>query len=136
MRRALVPLLGALLVAGCAGGTPSADLFAVERTGRIPGGELRMVVSDGGGVTCNGRPGSRMTDQQLLDARDIARDLETPAKDGLRLRPAGQSILQYRVHTGDGTLSFADDSRGKPAVLDRLAFFVRRLAKERCGLKR
>ena len=135
MRRALA-LLGALLVAGCAGGTPSADLFAVERTGRVPDGKLRMIVSDGGGVTCNGRAGSRMTDQQLLDARDIARDLETPVKDGLRLKPAGQSVLQYRVHTGDGTLSFADDSRGKPPVLDRLAFFVHQLAEQRCGLKR
>jgi hypothetical protein len=134
MRRAVVLL--ALLVAGCAGGTPSADLFAVDRTGRVPDGKLRLIVSDGGGVTCNGRAGSRMTDQQLLDARDIARDLETPAKDGLRLRPAGQSILQYRVHTGDGTLSFADDSRGKPPVLNRLVLFVRQLAKQRCGLKR
>jgi hypothetical protein len=135
VRRAIVCLL-ALLVAGCAGGTPSADLFAVDRSGRVPDGALRLIVSDGGGVTCNGRAGSRMTDQQLLDARDIARDLETPAKDGLRLRAAGQSILQYRVHTGDGTLSFADDSRGKPPVLNRLVLFVRRLAKQRCGLKR
>lgn len=135
MRPVLV-LLAALLLAGCASGTPSADLFAVERTGRVPDGQLRLVVSDGGGVTCNGRAGSRMSDEQLLTARDIARDLEPPSTRGLRLRPAGASILQYRVHSAEGTLSFADDSRGKPPVLNRLVLFVRQVAKQRCGLRR
>jgi hypothetical protein len=134
--RLAVALAATLALAGCAGGTPSADLFAVERTGRVPDADLRLIVSDGGAVTCNGRAGSRLTDEELLEARDIERDLEDPARQGLRLRPAGASILQYRVHNGEGTLSFADDSRGKPAVLDRLAFFVRRVAKQRCGLKR
>jgi len=31
---------------------------------------------------------------------------------------------------------FADNSRGKPPVLDRLVFYVRKLAKERCRLAR
>ena len=135
MRRALVPVI-ALLLAGCAGGTPSADLFAVERTGKVPDGKLRLVVSDGGGITCNGRAGSEMTSAQLLTARDIARDLSPPSKRGLRLKPAGNSILQYRVHSADGTLSFADDSRGKPQVLNRLVLFVRQVAQQHCGLQR
>jgi len=42
----------ALAAAGC--GTPSHDLFAVERAGSIPGAKLRMIVSDGGTVTCDG----------------------------------------------------------------------------------
>jgi hypothetical protein len=135
MHRAVLAILaGAVLVGGC--GTPSADLFAVERTGKVPDGRLKVIISDGGGVTCDGRAGSRLTDQQLLDAREIERDLEPPSRRGLRLRPAGASVLQYRVHTSEGTLSFADDSRGKPAVLNRLVLFVRQVAQQRCGRRR
>jgi hypothetical protein len=133
MRIAAV-LIAAAVVAGC--GTPSADLFAVERTGRVPDGRLKLVIGDGGGVTCDGRAGTRLTDQELLDARALQRELEPPARRGLRLRPAGGSVLQYRVHTSEGTLSFADDSHAKPAVLDRLVFFVRRVAQQRCGRAR
>ena len=131
---ALVPIV--LLLAGCASGTPSADLFAVQRTGKVPDGRLNLIVSDGGGITCDGRPGSEMTSAQLLTARDIARDLSPPSKRGLRLKPAGDSILQYRVHSADGTLSFADNSAGKPHVLDRLVLFVRQVAQQHCGLQR
>jgi hypothetical protein len=124
----------AVLLAGC--GTPSADLFAVERTGKVPDGKVRMIVDDGGGVTCDGKAGSDMSSAQLLTARDIERDLEPPSKAGLRLRPAGDTVLQYVVHTSKGTLSFADDSHGKPAVLNRLMLFVRQLAQQHCGLAR
>jgi hypothetical protein len=134
VRPVAIAVLACALLAAC--GTPSADLFAVERTGRVPDGRLSLVIGDGGGVTCDGRGGRRLTDQELLDARTLARELQPPVRRGLRLRPAGASVLQYRVHTGDGTLSVADDSRRKPAVLDRLAFFVRRVAQQRCGRQR
>jgi hypothetical protein len=134
VRAALALAAAAVLLAGC--GTPSADLFAVERSGKVPDGKVRMIVDDGGGVTCNGRAGSDMTSAQLLQARNIERDLEPPSKAGLRLEPAGDTVLQYVVHTSKGTLSFADDSRRKPAVLNRLMFFVRQLAQQHCGLAR
>jgi hypothetical protein len=131
----LLALVAALvLLAGC--GTPSADLFAVERTGRVPDGRVKLIIGDGGGVTCDGRAGSPLSSEQLLEARGIERDLEVPSKRGLRLRPAGATILQYRVHTSEGTLSFADDSHGKPPVLNRLVLFVRQVAQQRCGLRR
>jgi hypothetical protein len=136
VRLALV-LITTVLLAGCGpSGTPSADLFAVQRTGRVPDGTLNLIVGDGGGVTCDGRAGSELTSAQLLEARDLARDLAPPSKRGLRLRPQGDTILQYRVHTADGTLSFADNSAGKPQVLNRLVLFVRQVAKQRCGLQR
>ncbi|HEY3018547.1 MAG TPA: hypothetical protein VGJ32_00050 [Solirubrobacteraceae bacterium] len=124
----------ALLAAGC--GSPSADLFAVERAGSIPGARLRLVVNDAGTVRCDDRPAVKLTEAELLDARDLQRDLEDPAGRDLRLAPGPGSVLRYRVRTPDGTVSFADDSRGKPAVLDRLAFYVRRLARQRCGRPR
>ncbi len=137
-RRAIAVVVLAAGLAGAAAGCggESADLFAVDRAGEVPGARLRMVVNDGGTVRCNDAKAVRMPDELLLDARAIQRDLEEPAVEGLRLTPGPQSVLRYDVHTPDGQVRFADDSRGRPPVLDRLAYFVRRAAKEVCGLAR
>jgi hypothetical protein len=121
-------------LAGC--GAQSSDLFAVERAGSIPGARLSLVVNDGGTVRCDGRRPVAMSDSELLDARNLQRDLETPAGKALRLPARSGSILRYRVRTPDGTVAFADDSPAKPAVLNRLAFFVREIAQARCGRSR
>jgi hypothetical protein len=132
--RTLIALFVLAGLAAC--GTQSADLFAVDRAGSIPGARLSLVVSDGGTVRCDGRAPVDISDRELLDARDLQRDLETPAKDALRL-PAGRgSVLQYRVRTPDGSVAFADDSPRKPAALDRLMLFVRQIAQARCGRSR
>ena len=131
---AAAALAAALLAAAC--GSPSPDLFAVDRSGTIPGARLRLVINDAGTVRCDDRRAVELSGGELLDARDLQRDLEAPAARALRLAPGRGSVLRYRVRTPDGTVSFADDSAGKPAVLDRLAFYVRRMAQERCGRAR
>ena len=131
---AAAALAAAVLFAAC--GSPSPDLFAVDRAGSIPGARLRLVVNDAGTVRCDDRPAVKLSGGELLDARDLQRDLEAPAARELRLAPGRGSVLRYRVRTPDGAVSFADDSAAKPAVLDRLAFYVRRVARERCGRSR
>jgi hypothetical protein len=121
-------------VAGC-GGSGGGDLLAVDRAGDVPGAKLRIVVEDPGLVHCNGSAGKRMPDQLLLDARQLQRDLVDPAKADLDLPAGPQSVLNYDVHTSDGQVRFADDSRG-PAVLDRAAYFTRQVAQQVCKLPR
>jgi hypothetical protein len=77
-----------------------------------------------------------LSDTELLDARQLQRDLQVPAEHRLRLKPGSGSVMQYRVISGDGTVDFADDSPHKPPVLDRLAFYVHQLAQARCGRSR
>jgi hypothetical protein len=132
--RRLAPLLALLALAGC--GSESADLFAVDRSGDLPGAQLRMVVNDGGTVSCNGEQGVALGPEELLEARELQDDLVTPAERGLALDPGPKSLLRYRVTTPDGVVRFADTSERRPPALDRLAFFVRRVARERCGLQR
>ena len=121
-------------LAGCGG--QSSDLFAVDRAGSIPGARLRLVVSDGGTVRCDGGRPVAISDSELLDARNLQRDLEAPAARALRLPARPGSVLRYRVRTPDGTVAFADDSPAKPAVLNRLAFFVREISRARCRRRR
>ena len=141
---------GAVLAAGLAAaalaacGTPSADLFVVERSGAIPGARLELRVTDGGQVACNGSELRDITSDQLIDAREIVRDLDGgdededvgPADRNLRLATGPGSVLSYRVRAEQGTVRWSDTSAGQPAVLRRLAAYTRTIAKSACRLAR
>ncbi|MCW3013777.1 MAG: hypothetical protein JWO02_869 [Solirubrobacterales bacterium] len=138
----------ALLLAAC--GTPSADLFVVQRTGSIPGARLTLRVQDGGEVTCNGKGGGMMTSDQLIDAREIVRELGGGAVDrqndvtsnsgpldrNLQLPPGPSSILRYALRAEEGRVAFSDTSPRQPKVFFRVAKLVRDLARDVCGLPR
>ncbi|UTI66473.1 hypothetical protein NBH00_09735 [Paraconexibacter antarcticus] len=138
----------ALVLSAC--GTPSADLMVVERTGTIPGAKLTLRLQDGGEVTCNGKGGKMMPSHQLIDAREVLRELEGGAVDRqndvtsssgpldrhLTLPPGPRSILRYRVRAEEGTVAFSDDSAKQPAAFFKLAVLVRGIAKGVCGLPR
>lgn len=146
MRRAIV--LVAVVLGGCAGGTPSADLFVVNRTGSLPGATLELHVSDGGYVSCNGGPQRQISSEQLLDARSILHELrgddekgrdegqDGPIDEGLRLPPRPNSILRYELRGEDGRVAFSDTSAGQPQVFYEIAKFTRDMAKGVCGLPR
>ena len=134
MRRALAGLAAVLLVGGC--GAPSADLFEVVRSGKDRNANVRLLVSDDGTVRCNRREPVPLGAERLLTARELARDLETQAALGLELpRPRG-SILSYRVRLEDGTIAFADRSRGLPPAFNRVAAFTADVAERVCKLNR
>jgi hypothetical protein len=127
--------LGCLLAVGCGGGPP-ADLFVVTRSGDVPGARLELRITDDGRVSCNRGALVDVTSTQLLDAREIARDLVEPAEHSLRLRTGPGSVLRYRARVEDGTVSWSDSSLRQPAVLFRLAKLTRDVAKGPCNLAR
>lgn len=136
MRRGVAAL--AVVVAGLAGGcgTPSADLFVVNRSGSIPGAELKLLVSDGGTVRCNDGDERELGDERLLEARELARGLDPYAKRDLTLPPGPNAVLTYRVLLEEGTVRFSDTSRGQPPAFRRLAAFTRDVAINVCRLPR
>jgi hypothetical protein len=133
VRRALVALLAVATLAGC-GSTPP-DLFEVKRTGEGTNARLDMVVNDGGAVTCNGRD-HPLDAKRLLQARQLARDLEKQAQLGLELPPGPGSVLAYRVRLESGTVAFADTSRDLPTVFTRVELFTRDVSEDVCAIKR
>jgi hypothetical protein len=120
--------------AGCGG--QSADLFAVQRTGTVPGAKLTLVVNDGGAVRCGQASSARLTSGLLLEARQMQRDLAVPAQRRVSLPPGPNAVLTYVVDTPDGTVRFSDSSPRIGPVFQRLAFLVRRLAQGPCHLSR
>jgi hypothetical protein len=127
-------LLAALAFAGCGG--EARDLFLVMRSGDVPGARLSLRITDDGRASCNRRPLVEITSDQLIAARESARDLEDPVKAGLRLAPGPQSVFSYRVRTEDGTAAWSDDSKRQPPVLFKLAKLTRDVAKGPCHLAR
>ena len=129
-------LAAALTTAACGAGGPAHDLFLVQRAGAIPGARLALRVTDDGRASCNRGPLVEITSAQLIAARELERDLEPLAKRRFALPPGPDSVLRYRVVLEDGALRFADDSRGQPPALFRLAKLTRDVARESCGLAR
>jgi hypothetical protein len=134
--RALLAVLlaAALAAAGC--GTPSADLFVVEREGTLPDAKLTLRVGDGGTVRCDGGEERPISSDDLLDARQLAEDLEPLLDRGLRLEPREGSLLRYRVSGGEGAARFADNSPNQPKAFALLIRFTRKIAMEACGRDR
>jgi hypothetical protein len=127
-------LLAAAAGAGC--GTTPPDLFVLTRSGSIPGASLRLLVRDDGIVYCNGGAGRQLPDPQLLQAREIARELADPASKHLSLQPAPGSVLHYRIRLEQGTVTFSDDSRRQTKEMFLAQRFARVTATRVCGLPR
>ncbi|HEV2813310.1 MAG TPA: hypothetical protein VGW10_08670 [Solirubrobacteraceae bacterium] len=128
--------LAALACAATACGTPSADLFVVERDGSLPDAKLTLRVGDGGTVRCDGGEEKEIASEDLLDARQLAEDLRPLLDRGLDLPPKPDSLLNYRVSGEEGDVRFADNSAGQPEEFGRLIQFTRKIAMSACGRAR
>ena len=122
-----------LLLSGC--GTAGADLMVVARSGTIPGADLQMRVIDDGQVECNGQRHDLGSDQ-LIEAREIVRELAEHADKGLSLPPGDPTIMRFRIRTEDGVVGFSDTSPDQPMSFFEAAQLVRTIAIEACGLER
>ena len=121
MRGAVVVAALAVVAVGC--GQPSADLFSVTRGGSISGARLTLRVTDDGHVSCNGSDLREISSNELIRAREVARELEKPAQ-------------QVVINIGDNTVRFADNAPGQDPEMYKAALLVRQLAKGPCGLPR
>ena len=130
MRRPAGAILVLVALTGCGG--PSADLFVVQRTGEVPGADLRMIISDDG-VRCNGGPELGISSDQVLEARAIATDLAEVTQ--AEIPPAEPVVFSFEERSESGTLRFPDTTR-RPVVLPRLVRLVRDLARNVCRLPR
>jgi hypothetical protein len=135
MRRWPAPALllacaGAALAASACGG-PAADLFAVARSGAIPGADVTLIASGDGTVRCNGHR-HELPDPLLLTAENLADDVTTPASKGLRLRSGPHPVYTYVVDTPSGVFSYSDDSPRQSSTLRQLAAWVFKVAKTVC----
>jgi hypothetical protein len=127
-------LAAVLLLSGC--GQMSPDLFEVQRSGKDANANVDLVVNDGGTVRCNKGNDIALPGKQLLDARELARQLEKQASLSIELPPAANSILRYRVRTDNGSVAFSDTSTDKPKAFDELQQFTKDVIENTCKIDR
>jgi hypothetical protein len=108
----------------------------IQRSGQGAGAGVTLVVRDDGSVRCPQGPLRRLSSGQLLQARQLARDVQDASARRLAFGPGPQSVLAYAVTTAGGRVSFSDTSPGLPAALQRLEGFARQVARQVCGLAR
>jgi hypothetical protein len=129
---AAVAAVLAVLLAGCGLKVAPADLFVLTRTGQ--GQKLTMLLSDGGTIRCNGGKVKPISDQLLLQARDVAQTLDDDLKLKLKIPPAGRnSVFSYTVQLQDGTIRFPDTAASSNQDLAHAEQFVLAVAPS-CGL--
>ena len=131
--RCAVAIAVAMAVAGC--GSPPADLFSVDRSGKDRNANVRMVISDGGSVTCNGKQFPLDADR-LLTARQLHRDLIPQAELHLELPPGPGTVLSYRAAMEQGTVAFSDTSASQPDSFLRLQAFTKDVTERVCHIIR
>jgi hypothetical protein len=124
----------AVLLGGC--GQTAPDLFALHRTGTIPGADLTLVVNDSGRVRCNGGAARTLPGDELITARELERDIDADALHQRRFPPRPGRVLAYAVRTASGSVRWSDTSRPLPRRYFKLAFLARRIAQGPCGLAR
>lgn len=115
-------VLGALSLAGCGLNVASADLFLLKRSGA--GGSVSLLVNDGGTIRCNGGPARPLSDQQLLNARQLAADLGKDVQSKLRFQRRPGTVYTYTVKVQEGTLTFPDTAAGRHSELARAELFA------------
>jgi hypothetical protein len=130
----LFTLVVVIPVAGC-GGVAAPDLFIVYRAGSTPQAHLTLLVNEEGGVSCNGRAvAQKLSDPQIVKAREIQEELLKPSSSHLSLPPRAGSVLSYYVRDESGNVRFSDNSAGQPAVFRKLQLFVLQTAQKICHL--
>jgi hypothetical protein len=131
-------LVGALalaaLASGCGAGVKAADLFVVTRTGATPHERLTLLVDEEGGVNCNGGPTRKLSDPQIVKARAIQEELQSPAAAHVSLPARAGSVFSYFLREESGTVRFADNSAGQSKTMRELQLFVTQTAQEVCHL--
>jgi hypothetical protein len=110
----------------------SPDLFVLTRTGS--GRPLTLLVNDAGTIRCDGGGVRKLPDPLLLDARQMADDLDKDAKAGKRFGALPGRVYSYSVKLQDGTVRFPDTAAAAHAELARAELFAVQAAQGPCGL--
>jgi hypothetical protein len=127
--RAALTLVVALVLAACGG--PAADLFAVTRSGSIPGADITVIPSGDGTVRCRGHR-HELPDPLVITAENLADAIVVPATKGERLPSGPHPIYTYVVQTPSGTFSYSDESPHQGSTLYQLAAWVQTVVRTLC----
>jgi len=122
----------AVALPGCGLNVQEPDLFLLTRTG--PGPKLTLLPNDSGTIRCDGGKARTLPDALLIEARDLAQDLDKDARRGLTIKPSPGTVFDYRIKLEHGTISFPDSAARSRKELSQATLFAAQAAQRACGL--
>ncbi len=122
----------ALLLAGCGLEIQEPDLFLLTRTGE--GKTLTLLVNDSGTISCNGAKTKMLADPLLIQARDLAQNLNGDATAKLNIARTANSVDFYTIKLAGGTIRFPDTAGARHQELAQAELFTVQTAQQACGL--
>ena len=126
-------LVLAAFVTGCGFEVQEPDLFLVTRTG-AQAKRLSLLVNDDGTISCDKGKPKNLPDPLLLQARDLATNLNADVSAKLRFPASARSVYTYTVKVQNGTMSFPDTAGLSRKELSDLELFVVQAAANPCDL--
>jgi hypothetical protein len=125
----LATLASSVALGGCGLSIKGADLFLLKRMGQGP--ELALLVNDSGTISCDGGRPKPLADPLLLQARDLAAQLDMHA--GLRLPVPRRSVFHYYIVLPYGSVSFPDTAAAAHPLLGQVVLFALQAEQQACG---
>ena len=130
-RLSLVTALAAALISGCGGG--AGDLLAIEVSGGPAGtAPQTIVITEDGHGSCNRGPLRKITNAQLIDAREIERESTDLASKGTDIQTVKRGARQYVLRSKEGTVRFTEGP-DLPPELAKAAQFALQAGRTVCG---
>lgn len=126
MRRVVPVLAAAAALAGC--GSSPGNTIEITATG--VGASRAVLVTENGQGSCDGGPLRQLASDDVLSAREVARDLQQPIKGTARFMTGGGRTFTAR--TVDGTVSWRELHKPLPAELARAELFGLQLGNQLC----
>ena len=129
---AAAALCAGLALAACGTDVQSPDLFLLTRTGQ--GQTLTLLVNDGGAIRCNGGRARHLSDPFLLQARDIAENLDSDVQNNVHFTTRLASTFTFKAKLQDGTITFPDTAAPGHHEVSDTELFALQAARGACGL--
>lgn len=131
------PAGGLVTALACAAGTvgcggSAGDILALEVSGAPRPEPTRLSVTEDGRGSCRGDELEPIPSERLIEARELARELEGLVAEGARFDAAGSQRRTYVARTPAGTVRWSEGAPGLPESLPRAAQLAHELEDYLC----
>jgi hypothetical protein len=131
MRWTLAAVAAALIFQGC--GSSAGDVLAIEVSGGpLPAKQALVVTADGRG-SCDRGKLEEITNEQLIDAQEVAREAKPLAEAGAEYTASRAGARRYLLRLPQGDVPWTEGRPGLPVALAKAQLLALQLGRTLCG---
>jgi hypothetical protein len=131
MRRIVAACAAVLLLQGC--GSSVGDVLAFEVSGGPLARKQTLIVTADGRGSCDMGKLREITNPQLIDAQEVAREAKPLAEAGATYTASRAGARQYLLRLPQGNVQWTEGRPGLPAALAKAQLLALQLGRRLCG---